>query len=145
MKEHGYISGHIGKWNVSESPAAFVDEYYDVMLWKGAYYPDEDGTYKGVNTGDFNPEPHGWGPPREGAEYLTDRLTRHACDFIERHSTKPFFLYLAYNAPHTPLQADLKYNEIYAHLEPEPLRIYAGMISSLNENTGKVMDKLDEF
>jgi arylsulfatase A-like enzyme len=145
MKKNGYVSGHIGKWNISESPADYVDEYFDVMLWKGAYYPDEDGSYKGVNTGDFNPEPHGWGPPREGAEYLTDRLTRHACDFIERHSGKPFFLYLAYNAPHTPLQADIKYNQIYAHLEPEPLRIYAGMVSSLDENIGKVMDKLEEL
>ncbi|MFC2112523.1 sulfatase [Bacteroidota bacterium] len=144
VKEAGYVTGHIGKWNISEFAQPFVDEAHDVMLWKGAYYPDEDGHYQGVNEGDFNPEPHGWGPPREGAEYLTDRLTRHATDFIENHKTEPFFLYLAYNAPHTPAQADRKYDEIYSHLEPEPYRIYAGMVSSLDENIGKVLDKLDE-
>ncbi|MDB4811210.1 sulfatase-like hydrolase/transferase [Akkermansiaceae bacterium] len=37
-------------------------------------------------------------------EYLTDALTREAADFIDRHDDKPFFLYLAYNAVHSPLQ-----------------------------------------
>lgn len=144
LKASGYATGLIGKWNISEDARPYFDEAHDVMLWKGAYYPDPDGTYKGVNTGDFNPEPHGWGPPGEGAVYLTDRLTGHALDFIDRHQSTPFFLYLAYNAPHTPLQADRKYNEIYKHLEPEPYRIYAGMVSSLDENIGKVLDKLKD-
>ncbi len=144
IKEAGYTTGHIGKWNIAKYAQPYFDEVYDVMLWKGAYYPDENGHYQGVNEGDFNPEPHGWGPPFEGAEYLTDRLTRHATKFIVQHQSEPFFLYLAYNAPHTPAQADRKYDEIYSHLEPEPYRIYAGMVSSLDENIGKVLDKLDE-
>jgi arylsulfatase A-like enzyme len=144
LKSAGYATGHVGKWNITEFPQDYFDEAYDVMIWKGAYYPDGQGHYQGVNEGDFNPEPHGWGPPREGTEYLTDRLTRHAVDFIERHQSEPFFLYLAYNAPHTPAQADRKYDEVYSHLEPEPYRIYAGMVSSLDENIGKVMAKLEE-
>jgi arylsulfatase A-like enzyme len=144
LKEAGYVTGHIGKWNITEYASDYFDEAYDVMVWKGAYYPDEDGSYQGVDEGDFNPEPHGWGPPREDAEYLTDRLGRRAVDFIDRHQSEPFFLYLAFNAPHTPAQADRKYDEIYSHLEPEPYRIYAGMVSSLDENIGKVMDKLEE-
>jgi arylsulfatase A-like enzyme len=90
-------------------------------------------------------EPHGWGPPRPDAEYLTDRLTRHAIDFINKHREEPFFLYLAYNAPHTPLQADIKYKEIFKNLKDEPNRIYAGMVSSLDENIGKILDLLDEL
>ena len=38
-------------------------------------------------------------------QYLTDELSDRAVDFVERNSERPFFLYLAYNAPHTPLQA----------------------------------------
>jgi arylsulfatase A-like enzyme len=145
LKEAGYVTGHIGKWNISPDSRPYVDEGYDVMMWKGAYYPDEDGTYPGVDRPDFKTEPHGWGPPRPDAEYLTDRLTRDALDFIERNRDKSFFLYLAYNAPHTPLQADIKYKEIFRELKDEPNRIYAGMVSSLDENMGKILARLKEL
>lgn len=145
LKKAGYVTGHIGKWNVAPDSRPYVDEGYDVMLWKGAYYPDEDGTYPGVDRPDFKIEPHGWGPPRPDAEYLTDRLTRHAIDFIERHQKEPFFLYLAYNAPHTPLQADIKYKEIFKDLKDEPNQIYAGMVSSLDENMGRILTRLREL
>ncbi len=145
LNEAGYVTGHIGKWNIAPDSRPYVDEGYDVMLWKGAYYPDEDGTYQGVDRPDFKIEPHGWGPPRPDAEYLTDRLTRHAIDFIERHQQEPFFLYLAYNAPHTPLQADIRYKEIFKNLREEPNQIYAGMVSSLDENIGKITARLKEL
>lgn len=145
LKEAGYVTGHIGKWNISPDSRPYVDEGYDVMMWKGAYYPDEDGTYQGVDRPDFKIEPHGWGPPRPDAEYLTDRLTRDALGFIERNQDESFFLYLAYNAPHTPLQADIKYKEIFKDLKDEPNRIYAGMVSSLDENIGKILARLEEL
>ena len=138
----GYKTGQVGKWNITPDPRPYVDEAFAVMNWKGAYYPDENGVYLGVDGPDFRMEPHGWGPPRPGAEYLTDRLTRHAVDFLDRHAEKPFFLYLAYNAPHTPLQADKKYDAQFKHLEHEPNRLYAGMVASLDENLGRVLDKL---
>jgi len=145
LKEAGYVTGHIGKWNISPDSRPYVDEGYDVMMWKGAYYPDENGTYQGVDRPDFKIEPHGWGPPRPDAEYLTDRLTRDALGFIERNQDKSFFLYLAYNAPHTPLQADIKYKEIFKELKDEPNRIYAGMVSSLDENIGKILTRLEDL
>jgi arylsulfatase A-like enzyme len=115
------------------------------MNWKGAYYPNEEGVYLGVDAPDFRSEPNGWGPPRPGAEYLTDRLTRHAMEFITNHQEKPFFLYLAYNAPHTPLQADIKYKEIFKDLKNEPNRVYAGMVSSIDENVGKILKRLEDL
>jgi len=141
LKAAGYATGHVGKWNITTDPTPYVDEAHEVMCWKGAYYPDEKGTYLGVNGPGFRMEPHGWGPPRKGAEYLTDRLTRRAVSFIERHRSRPFFLYLAYNAPHTPLQADRKYDKQFAGLD-EPNRLYAGMVAALDENIGRVLDKL---
>ena len=145
MKKAGYTTGHIGKWNVTPEALPYVDECYDLMNWKGAYYPNDTGVYLGVDSPDFREEPNGWGPPKPGDEYLTDRLTRHAMEFIEKHQAGPFFLYLAYNAPHTPLQADIKYREIFKHLENEPNRIYAGMVSSVDENIGKLLQKLNEL
>ncbi len=68
----GYATGHVGKWNITPDPRPYVDEAFAVMNWKGAYYPDENGTYLGVDEPDFRMESHGWGPPQPGAEYLTD-------------------------------------------------------------------------
>jgi len=141
LRAAGYATGHVGKWNITPDPKPYVSEAFDVMCWKGAYYPDERGRYLGVNGPGFRMEPHGWGPPREKAEYLTDRLTRRAADFIERHKTTPFFLYLAYNAPHTPLQAHRRYDRQFRGLD-EPNRLYAGMVASLDENIGRVLAKL---
>ncbi len=145
MDKAGYVTCHIGKWNLDKIAQPYFDEAYDVMVWKGAYYPEEDGIYMGVNSPDFKLEPHGWGPPRPGAEYLTDRLTRQAIGFIERHRAQPFFLYLAYNAVHTPLQADENYKEIFKELENEPNRLYAGMVASLDQNVGRIRDLLNEL
>jgi len=145
MKRAGYATGHIGKWNITPEALPYVDECYDLMNWKGAYYPNDTGAYLGVDCPDFRQEPNGWGPPWPGAEYLTDRLTRHAMEFIENHSNEPFFLYLAYNAPHTPLQSNIKYKEIFKDLKDEPNRIYAGMVTSIDENIGKIMAKLADL
>ncbi|MCC7267228.1 MAG: sulfatase-like hydrolase/transferase [Caulobacteraceae bacterium] len=77
-------------------------------------------------------------------EYLTDAFTRESVDFIERHKDKPFFLYVAYNAPHTPLQAPKKYLDRYpATMEKGP-RIYAAMVSALDDGVGAIRAKLKQ-
>jgi len=146
FRDAGYVTGMVGKWNItSNDPSPFVDEFYDVMNWKGAYYPEADGTYLGVNGPEFKNEIMEWGPRRSTDEYLTDRLTRRASEFMEHHKSEPFFLYLAYNAPHSPIQADKKYEPMFAKLPNLRDQIYAGMVVSLDENIGKVMQKLKEL
>ena len=56
----------------------------------------------------------------------------------------PGFLYLAYNAPHTPLQAKQEYDQQFSWIKDEPNRLYAGMVASLDEGIGRVLDKLAE-
>jgi arylsulfatase B len=82
------------------------------------------------------------GQPVEEPEYLTDALTREAVDFIQRHSSKPFFLYLAYNAVHSPLQAADAYMERFAHIEDVHRRIFAAMLANLDVCVGYVLDTL---
>jgi len=145
-RNEGYCTGMVGKWNITTNdPSPFVDEYHDVMNWKGAYYPEDDGSYLGVNGPEFRNEIIEWGPRRPSDEYLTDRLTRKATDFIEKHKGEPFFLYLAYNAPHSPFQADKKYETMFPQLQNKRDQIYAGMVVSLDENIGKVMKKLEDL
>jgi arylsulfatase A-like enzyme len=75
-------------------------------------------------------------------DYLTDAFTREAVSFIDRHRSQPFFLYLAYNAPHVPLQATKKYLDRYRDIPEKGPRIYAAMVSALDDGVGAVMAKL---
>ena len=84
------------------------------------------------------------GQPVEENAYLTDALTREAVDFIDRHQDKPFFLYLAYNAVHSPLQAADAYMQRFAHIEDIHRRIFAGMLGNLDDSVGAVLKKLHD-
>jgi arylsulfatase A-like enzyme len=103
--------------------------YHDIM---GHNEPDYDAN---------NPIVRG-GQPVVETEYLTDALTREAVDFIERHDDKPFFLYLAYNAVHSPLQGADAYMKKYAHIEDLQRRIFAAMLGNLDDSVGEVLAQL---
>ena len=73
---------------------------------------------------------------------LTDAFTREACDFIARHRAQPFFLYLAYNAVHSPMQATDDDLKKFAHIEDIQRRIFAAMLTHLDDSMGKVLAQL---
>ncbi len=103
--------------------------YHTVM---GSNEPDYDAN---------NPIVRG-GQPVVETEYLTDALTREAVDFIDRHDDKPFFLYLAYNAVHSPLQGADAYMEKFAHIDDLHRRIFAAMLANMDDSVGAVMEQL---
>ena len=107
---------------------------------KGLIY----STHMGYNEPDYdadNPIERG-GQPVVEREYLTDALTREAVDFIDRHDDKPFFLYLAYNAVHSPLQGADAYMEKFSQIEDIHRRIFAAMLGNLDDSVGAVMAQL---
>ncbi|HIK93825.1 MAG TPA: N-acetylgalactosamine-4-sulfatase [Planctomycetes bacterium] len=107
---------------------------------KGLIYTN----HMGGNEPDYdadNPITRG-GQPVVETEYLTDALTREAVDFIDRHDDKPFFLYLAYNAVHSPLQGADAYMQKFSHIEDIHRRIFAAMLSNLDDSVGAVMKQL---
>jgi arylsulfatase B len=75
---------------------------------------------------------------------LTDAFTREACDFIGRHKAQPFFLYLAYNAVHSPMQGADSYMRKFAHIEDIHRRIFAAMLAHLDDSVGKILAQLRE-
>ncbi len=81
----------------------------------------------------------------EETEYLTDVLSREAVSFIEKNKAQPFFLYLAYNAPHSPLQASPKYLNRFEHIKDVKRKTYAAMVSAVDDGVGAVLDKLNEL
>ena len=75
---------------------------------------------------------------------LTDAFTREACDFIERHREQPFFLYLAYNAVHSPMQGTDEYMQKFAYIHEIHRRIFAAMLAHLDDSVGTVLARLRE-
>ena len=80
----------------------------------------------------------------EEKEYLTDALSRESVDFIDKNSDKQFFIYLAYNAPHGPLQATQEYLDRYDHIEENSRKTYAAMVSAVDDGVGDIISKLKE-
>lgn len=84
------------------------------------------------------------GQPVVEPENLTDAFTREAVSFIERcGDERPFFLYLAYNAVHSPLQGEASYMEQYSHIDDIQRRIFAAMLGQLDDSVGQVLDAVD--
>lgn len=82
--------------------------------------------------------------PVNETAHLTEAFTREACDFITRHRAQPFFLYLAYNAVHSPLQADNGYLAKFAHIPDIHRRIFAALLAQLDDSVGTVLARLRE-
>lgn len=82
------------------------------------------------------------GQPVATAEYLTDAFTREAVDFIGRNRGRPFFLHLAYNAVHSPMQGPDTHMKKFAGIGDIQRRIFAAMLANLDDSVGAVLDKL---
>lgn len=147
MRQAGYRTGAVGKWHLGAHPVFHpnrrgFDDYFG-LLGGGHQYFDH-------NLFRTNPRKAGqeyWIPlvrndrPVEEADYLTDALGREAVAFVERHRRTPFFLYLAFNAPHTPLQVPPKFLDRVKAIEDEK-RTYAAMIAALDDAVGRLLARL---
>jgi arylsulfatase A-like enzyme len=78
----------------------------------------------------------------EPSEYMTDYLAKEAAHAIEANKNRPFFMYLAFNAPHTPLQALKSDYDALGQISDHRLRVYGAMIRGLDRDVGLVLDAL---
>jgi arylsulfatase A-like enzyme len=83
--------------------------------------------------------------PVKTTQYLTDEFSDEAVRFVERNKDKPFFLYLAYNAPHAPLQATEKYLSRFPDIKNPKRRTYAAMVSAVDDGVGRLLGTLREL
>jgi arylsulfatase A-like enzyme len=133
----GYKTACIGKWHLGET-----DELHPLSRGYGDFYGFLGGAHdyfdrKGVFSGRTP-------LASKGTDYLTDALARESVAFIEAHKAEPFFLYLAFNAVHTPMQADDARLMKFASITDKQRRTYAAMMFALDEAVGKVRQKLTE-
>ena len=88
-----------------------------------------------------NPILRGGQPVQQGA-YLTDAITREAVEFIDLHQDQPFFLLVAYNAVHSPLQGTEKYMQRFQLIQDVHRRIFAAMLANLDDGVGEILSTL---
>lgn len=139
FQKAGYRTALVGKWHLGHADkfhplSRGFDEFFGFLGGAHPYLPGAGGQKQ-------NPIMRG----REALderEYLTDAFAREAVAFIERHKQQPFFLYLAFNAVHTPLEATDKYRERFASIENPKRRAYAAMMSALDDAVGRVTKSL---
>lgn len=161
LKARGYATAIIGKWHTGSHPdnlpSNFGFDYQYGFFDAHSMYANQ-GT-PGITDQriekDFTDQ-YNWKRGRHNTngifrnyesidekEHLTEAITRESIAFIRKHSEQPFFLFAAYNAPHTPLQAPDSYVALFRD-EPDPVkRVYYAMIKQLDDAIGKLLDELD--
>jgi arylsulfatase A-like enzyme len=149
LRDAGYETGMAGKWHLGASHAHHPNrrgfDFFYGFLGGGHDYFEVDSR-KPMHEGYQYPLDHN-GRAENLDAYLTDVLTDQAVGFIERSSRapddQPFFFYLAYNAPHGPLQAPAEDLAKFASIEDKRRRTYAAMVHAMDRGIGKVIASLD--
>lgn len=161
LKQAGYATASVGKWHLGDKPYYPEHQGFDINIAgdkrghpPSYFYPYRRRDDKLEITGGSK------------GEYLTDRLTDEALKFIDKNKNRPFFLYLSHYAVHKPIQSKkvltAKYEQKAAKLPPpdrprflqddnvvtrhvQDYPPYAGMVESVDQSMGRVMDKLKKL
>ncbi len=153
LNKVGYTSGIVGKWHLGAHPTLHPlnrgFDFFHGHLGGGHQYLPEALTIKDSYMANDEPDSYKtWilrnHEPQEPTKYLTDDFSDAAVEFVESNKDKPFFLFLAFNAPHTPLQATEKYLSRVTEIKDQKRRTYAAMVSAVDDGVGRVLEKLDE-
>lgn len=138
LKAAGYVTGAVGKWHLGMRP-----KYHPFKRGFDEFFGFQHGghSYLKLKPDSYNPIQRGTTPVHE-KEYLTDAFSREAVAFISRHKDKPFFLYLTYNAVHTPMEATKKYLDRFPNIADKKRRIYAAMLAAMDDGIGRVLRAL---
>jgi arylsulfatase A-like enzyme len=148
LKGAGYRTGLVGKWHLGHSkslhPLKFgFDSFYGILGAQNWYFDvnASSGTFKGVlRNYDFVKEP----------EYLTYGFAREAVDFVTADDARPWFLYLAFTAVHTPLMADTwkqgdpLTNQGPSKIPAENRLVYKNMLEAMDASIGRVLTSLEQ-
>ena len=146
LHEHHYRTAAIGKWHLGDARHFWPNQ-------RG--FDDWFGFYGGGLSywGDTEDKPDDAGVRRNGAavpidqlSYLTDDFSTETVNLIHQYANdkQRFFLYLAYNAPHSPMHATKKYLDRVSHIEEGERATYAAMVVGMDEGIGRVVKALKE-
>lgn len=135
LKTAGYATGMTGKWHLGKKDE-IVTHGFDQVYYKNSAAP-------GFTNFNFQGEIIPWAR-QKNEPYHLDACTEAACTFIKMHKDTPFFFYLAYRAPHVPLDATQKYLDRFPGEMPERRRQALAMLSAVDDGVGRVIQTLDD-
>jgi arylsulfatase A-like enzyme len=135
LKAAGYATGLVGKWHLGggnrfRPPERGFENFFGFHGGAHPYFPGQGPAIFRGNE------------PVEENEYLTDAFAREAVAFIDKHREQPFFLFLSFNAVHTPMHATDDRLEKFKSIIDERRRTYAAMMSAMDDAIGAVLGKL---
>ncbi|WP_296595112.1 sulfatase-like hydrolase/transferase [Phenylobacterium sp.] len=157
LKAQGYHTGIVGKWHLGTAPNLLpqrrgFDEFVGFPGGAALYAKVDDPTvvtaklpWSGIDAYLYdNLTTNVWrdGKPTPAKKYMTYELADEAVNFIDRNKKKPFFLYLAFNSPHNPIQAPKAIYDRMGHIKDEKTRVYYSMIQAMDDGVGQVLRKL---
>lgn len=156
LRSKGYRTLGLGKWHLGDSPASRpeargFDEYLGFYGGGSLYLPKDDPNAVRDIGEHYPPEKFLWanlpfsvrfngGSRFAPSKYMTDYLADEAAKAIAANKNRPFFLYVGFNAPHTPLQALKSDYDSLSSISDHRLRVYAAMIKALDRGVGTVLD-----
>jgi arylsulfatase A-like enzyme len=160
LRKQAYHTVHFGKWHLggiggSRPEDKGFDESLGFIPGASMYLPENDSGVENSHQ-DFDPidlflwAGLPWGVQYNGspwfapAKYMTDYLTDEAITAIHANRNRPFLIYFAPNAPHTPLQATQADYQALANIPDHRLRVYAAMIRNLDRNVGRLLQTLKD-
>lgn len=157
LQESGYRTGLVGKWHLGAIEKYHpnnrgFDDFYGFLGGGHNYHPKDYKTKyaKAKERGakviwDYlSPLEHNGKEVTNDNEYLTDVLSNQGVRFIQESSKKdnPFFLFMSYNAPHTPLEAKKEDIEVFSNIKNKNRRIYAAMVYAVDRGVHKLVESL---
>jgi arylsulfatase len=168
LKGAGYKTGIFGKWHLGDNfPSRPTDQGFDEALIHLSGGMGQVGDFTNYFKGDssyFDPILWHNNQQQSYQGYCSDIFTEQAIQFIEDQKQEPFFCYLSFNAPHTPLQVPDSYYKMYQNIDPsagfeqdgrpfpamtekdkeDARKVYA-MVSNIDDNIGRLLQKLDDL
>ena len=138
LRAAGYATSMVGKWHLGmleeQNPVnRGFDEFFGFLHGAHSYLDPQDTRNDPIRRGL---------EPVEETDYLTNAFGREAVGFIEGHADEPFFLYLAFNAVHTPLEATRAYMDRFPDIQDPRRRTFAGMLAAMDDAVGDVLATL---
>ena len=145
LSDAGYATGQIGKWHLGAAPRFHPLQrgFKEQFGFLGGGHDYLKAAAENSDASEYLIPIERDGKPVSEPEYLTDAFSREAGAFVRRHDKTPFFLYLAYNSPHMPLQAPQAYLERVSGIQDPTRRAYAAMVSAMDDGIGRLLATLE--